>query len=147
MILDRWENLEQYAPLVPHLHEALAFCRGAMQLPAGRYAFDGGFVMIQEGTTVGPASEGDFEAHRTYIDIQVLLEGAEVVSWADIAALENVRPYQPDAWFFRGRAAADIPLAPGMACILFPHDGHKACRHLQTPSHYRKFVIKCPVEG
>ena len=117
MILDRFENLMKYEALIPNLAKAVEFCKTAGSL-----------------------------AHKEYIDVQVLAEGAEVMAWADISGLELAVPYKPDAWFFSGQATEVVKIQPGVAYVMFPHDGHKACCHLDTPTHYRKYVIKCPVQ-
>ena len=146
MILDRFENLMKYEALIPNLAKAVEFCKTAGSLAPGRYEFEGGFVLIQEGETASTPEEGNFEAHKEYVDVQVLAEGAEVMAWADISGLELAVPYKPDAWFFSGQATEVVKIQPGVAYVMFPHDGHKACCHLDTPTHYRKYVIKCPVQ-
>ena len=94
MILDRFENLMKYEALIPNLANALEFCKKAGDLAPGRYEFEGGFMLIQEGETAATPEEGNFEAHKEYIDVQVLVEGAEVMAWADLAGLELARALQ-----------------------------------------------------
>lgn len=55
----------------------------AGNLEVGRYEFDGGYFMVQKGTT-RPLEEGTFEAHRRYIDVQIVVEGSEELAWEDL---------------------------------------------------------------
>lgn len=40
--------------------------------------------------------EGTFEAHRRYIDVQIVAEGCEELAWADVSDLKTVIPYDKD---------------------------------------------------
>lgn len=46
----------------------------------------------------------DFEVHRNYLDVQILLDGSEMWEYADRADLAVKTPYDPEAdieWHFR----------------------------------------------
>ena len=76
MIIDRIKNIEYYETILPGLKNGLNTLRQLPSQEVGRYEFEGGFLMIQEGTTK-PMSEGTFEAHRKYVDVQIMLQGCE----------------------------------------------------------------------
>ena len=144
MILDSFSHVEEYA--LPHLPEALACFEQVKDLAPGRYEYDGGFILIQEGTP-SPITAGDFEAHRKFLDVQVLLAGAETIAWADLAELRCSEEY--DAGKDRGMYAGEgtiLSVKPGMCYVCFPHDGHKACGHVSEPTPFRKAVIKLKIE-
>lgn len=147
MILDKLSHINIYKDLVKNLDKGLAALEGQKDnLEVGRYEFEGGFFMIQKGDTK-PMEEGNFEAHRKYVDLQIVLEGSEEIAWAEIGDLEEAAPYneQKDAVYFSGPEKNHIQVDAGMFYIAFPHDGHKAIRHLQTPFSYTKVVMKLPV--
>ena len=57
MIIDRIKNIEYYETILPGLKNGLNTLRQLPSQEVGRYEFEGGFLMIQEGTTK-PMSEG-----------------------------------------------------------------------------------------
>lgn len=146
MVIDKLSRIHAYARALPHLVQALACLEKVRDADPGRYDFDGGFLLIQEGTTM-PIQAGDFEAHRKYLDVQILLEGAETIAWADIGDLTVSVPYneQADRSNHSG-SGCTIPIKPDMFYICAPHDAHKACGHVETPAHFRKVVMKLRLE-
>jgi YhcH/YjgK/YiaL family protein len=143
MLLDLLSRMDRYTGVIPHLADGLACLNEHREETApARYSFPGGYLMLQAGETKA-ADSGDFEAHRTYLDVQVLLEGSEVILWADADALEESVPYdsEKDKVLYRGEGSP-VAIRPGMCYICWPHDAHKACRHLDGPTTYRKAVIK-----
>ena len=73
MICDAWTCLKAYTQ-IPGLEEAAAFLQTADTLPCGEYPLSGGnFVRIQEYET-RPEEECRWEAHRSYADLQVILQ-------------------------------------------------------------------------
>ena len=147
MIIDRLSNICLYKPILPGLENGLKALEALGTEPAvGRYEFPGGFFMIQEGDTKA-LSEGKFEVHRKYIDVQIVLAGEETVGWSHISELGAAEPYdeEKDKQMIAGEATQCNRLTAGMVWIAFPEDAHKACRHLQEPTHYRKAVMKLPL--
>lgn len=128
---------------LPHISEGLA-CLQAHQdaIAPARYDFQGGYLMIQEGKTRSLA-EGLFEAHKRFLDVQVLLEGQETIEWADIDRLKAVVGYDEgtDKEMYQGSGTV-MTVHQGQCYICWPYDGHKACRHTEVSHHYRKAVIK-----
>ena len=147
MIIDKLNRIDRYHALLPHLDEAMARLEEIRDAAPGRYEYDGGFILIQEGTT-NPIDAGDFEAHRKYLDVQILLEGAETIAWADLDALRCSEEY--DAEKDRGMYAGEgvtVDITPGMFYVCFPQDAHKACGHLEAPTAFRKAVVKLRLEN
>ena len=146
MILDKTKNALLYEKMLPNLENALNKLKelGDDAKP-GRYEFEGGYLMIQEGDT-RPAESGDFEAHRKYIDVQVVLSGTEYVVWAPTPEMTVSEEYndEKDRAMLSGQAEYCIKINGGMFYALFPEDAHKACRDTGTGTHYRKAVIKLP---
>lgn len=102
--------------------------------------------MVQEGTTKS-MNEGTFEAHRKYIDIQILVEGSEDVAWAELSDLTEEIPYneEKDAARYSGEIKHTLHVTAGMCYVAYPHDGHKPVRHLNQEQSYTKIVMKLPM--
>ena len=97
----------------------------------------------------GDPGEKLFEAHRRFIDIQVVLAGSETLYWASLSSLEMREEYseEKDIAFYEGRAGLAVPLEPGWFTVLFPADAHKpGCLAPGAgPAPVRKLVIKVAV--
>ena len=146
MIIDRIEEQERYYPIHPDMELAFAFLAEAHDLECGRYELENGlFATVAEGDTV-QLEQGRIEAHRKYIDLQYCISGGERMSWAHIQEL-NIEQEDPehDCYFYTGRSTA-MSIRPGMFYIMFPSDGHRPGCHQEFPKHYRKVVVKIPVE-
>lgn len=147
MIIDAFENLENYQNILPNLIVALDKMKSVKNWVAGeKYAFSGGYVFFQEGVTK-PLAEAQFEAHKKYIDVQVVLEGAEYLAWNKIDDLVETIPYQPekDVQKFHGESLHTTRVSEGMAYVCFPWDGHQAVFHIEKPLRYKKAVIKLEI--
>lgn len=146
MIIDRTEHLRTYADILPGLEAGLAAIEALPELKDGRYEFDGGFFLVQSGQT-NHFDGGEFEAHRDYLDVQMLVGGAEEVAWEDISALTVSKPYVKDVELFTGPVERFCRIDAGMFYAAFPQDAHMACRHSGTDPHtYKKIVLKLPLK-
>lgn len=146
MIVDRIEAMDKYCATIPHLAEALSIIRENPYIGEGKRYFDGGYMFFQAADT-RPAEDGTFEAHRDYLDLQILLDGMEYILWNHIANMEVVIPYnaEKDREDLSGEGTT-LLMKPGMCCLLFPQDAHKACRHIEQPGRYEKLVVKLKLQ-
>lgn len=146
MIIDKVENIRFYSPLLNNLDNALKAVSALEHLEPGKYAFDGGgYFMVQKGETK-PMDEGDYEAHKKYVDVQLVVEGSEEIAWADVSDLKEVSyDEDKDKMALSGGTEHRMNIGSGMCWIAFPHDGHKAIRHSGEKQSYTKIVIKLPV--
>ena len=146
MIIDLWENIGNYSNLIPNLPKGIAAVNKLESLEVGRYEFDGGFFMVQKGSTK-PMEEGYFEAHRNYIDVQIVVEGSEEVAWEHISKLNEEIPYneEKDALYLSGDTDCRFSVKAGMCYIAFPDDGHRPVRHVNEPHEFVKIVLKLPI--
>ena len=93
MIYDCFDNLNLYAAPGSLLHRALVYARDvAADVADGRIEIDGERIYASvAGYETGSRAERRFEAHRRYIDVQVLLAGEETIDVAldgDLPVLE-----------------------------------------------------------
>lgn len=146
MIIDRIEEQERYYALHPDMEQAFAFLAEAPDLDAGRYELENGlFATVSEGDTcpIGPVN---LESHKKYIDLQYCIAGGERMAWAHIQELNRVSSDPDhDNYFYTGMSTS-VSIRPGMFYIMFPSDGHKSGCHHEFQKHYRKVVVKIPVE-
>lgn len=116
-------------------------------LPLGRYDLteSGAYANIQEYTT---KDSSKYEAHRKYIDVQVVVSGREQIF---VSALEDLsdclQEYDAakDIGFWAVSSNSRSVLADSDHwVILFPSDAHMPCITLEEPSAIRKVVVKVP---
>ncbi|MGC9933438.1 YhcH/YjgK/YiaL family protein [Priestia aryabhattai] len=146
MIIDLIENLDEYRSINPKLSIGLEKLNGVEIDYNKRFDFDGGYLFFQEGTT-NPIDEGTFEAHKKYMDIQIVLDGSEYVAWAPINQLVVDIEYnaEKDVVRFNGSPKEIMKINKGMAYICLPHDGHKALKHINQATKYKKAIIKIEI--
>lgn len=146
MIIDKFDNIRFYNCLLNNLDSGLEAVKALRNPEVGRYEFAGGFFMVQKGETK-PMAEGTFEAHRKYVDVQIVVEGSEEIAWADLEDLKEEGEYDEakDKAAYTGAEENTMKISAGMCYIAFPHDGHKAVRHTGEQQSYTKIVMKLPV--
>lgn len=105
----------------------------------------GTYANVQEYETKDSAN---YEAHREYIDIQVVVSGREQIIVSRLEDLSDcVQEYDPDAdieFFATSANPRSVPADSSHWVVLFPSDGHKPCITLDQPSAMRKIVVKIP---
>ncbi len=140
--------MQQYTRSVPELFEAVKFAERVRKenLPVGKYPLEHGFVLVQEGMTRS-FEEGDFEVHRKYLDVQIIVAGQEYVEYADIKDLDVKVPFdeEKDLALMKG-VGSRMLITPGVFYLLYPEDGHKPCCHFDTPTHYKKVLAKIAID-
>lgn len=145
MILCPWKDIKRYEAVIPHLQEAVAFLEKLEDLTPAEYPLPHGVVKIQQGTT-HVLDETKLEAHRKYLDIQLVLKGREMFGWADLDTLTPSTPFsvEKDVGFYTGKSVP-ITVDAGYCYVLYPEDGHAPCSHLDTPTDYVKALVKLEV--
>ncbi len=118
-------------------------------LPLGRTAIEGDdiYVIISEAETRAPEA-ARFEAHRRYIDIQLVLRGQETIGVQPVSALVSSEAYDAskDIEFFTTPGEyATLALHAGEFAVFGPADGHMPSLHLDGPHVTRKAVVKVSV--
>ncbi|HWP67684.1 MAG TPA: YhcH/YjgK/YiaL family protein [Rectinemataceae bacterium] len=152
MISTQLETISRYKGLSPNLDRAIRWLEagGLESFPEGRVEIDGGkvYALVQRYPT---KALGDcrYEAHRNYIDIQLLLSGREIIQVRTVGGLDILEPYKPDIEFFKtppAGTAHEMLLQAGTALILYPEDAHRPCiavGGISEPAH--KIVVKVAV--
>ena len=142
MIICPWKEIGRYEAVIPGLKDAVEAINALTDLTPATYPLPTGKFMVQKGTT--HALEGaKLEAHEKFLDIQYVLEGSEVCGWAPTDSVEPTQPFdtEKDCGLYLGKSTP-ITMEAGMCYILYPEDAHAPCCHLETPTEYRKIVVK-----
>lgn len=154
MITDALNNLGKYGNLIPFTSEILNFVqtKDIASLTGGRHEIlgDSVFILIQEYFTQ-PAAEKEWESHRKYIDIQLVLEGKEFMGYSPVANLKAKGDYseENDIIFYENdsKDRGYVMVHKNHFCIFFPEDGHKPGLHQIEVQRVKKAVIKVAVQN
>lgn len=99
-----------------------------VNLPVAKYTIDGEnvFAPVSEYETKLPA-DGKWEAHKKYLDIQIVLSGKEQMGIAPITESTVTVPYNEtkDVMFVETTAGKDYHALPGTFFIFFPSQAHR----------------------
>ncbi len=107
-----------------------------------------GVFAIEQVYLSKPRAEGFFESHRKYIDVQVIVEGEELMEVEDIAQLVVAEAYDAERDFIKYAAtpaASVLRMRAGDGAIFHPADGHMPSLQWRGPVLVRKTVVKVPV--
>lgn len=144
MIYDLLENIGRYRGICPNLDTAIRFLMDTdlNTLPTGKTEIDGERVYLQIMDAVThELTEDSYEIHRAYMDIQIDLDGCEVIG----TALDQVTPvgeYSPDFQAVRAKADASCTMGPGRFIICMPCEAHAPGGLKARPQAIRKCVVK-----
>jgi YhcH/YjgK/YiaL family protein len=90
-----------------------------------------------------PKKAAFWEAHRRYIDVQYIFEGAERMGRADIRALKPSAEYDAEKDLQKLKGRGDFFTVPaGTFAIFWPHDGHMPDVAVKEPKPVKKVVVK-----
>ena len=140
MIYDTLENLSKY-PSLTRVKKFLDEQNGTI-LNNGKYEIDENcYVAVSEYET---GAGKDFEAHREYIDVQIVLSGREHIFVQDIhqGILATEYNKQKDIVFYKANDATPYILDGSNFLMLDVEDLHKPCVALEEPMTVKKYVFK-----
>lgn len=147
MIVDNIENCDKYYNLHIGIKTAFEFYKShnLKDFEAGSYKIDGDtlYVNINEYET---KEEQKLEAHKNYIDIQIMLNGQEFMGYTNI---NNTKPYivydeGKDVVFLHGDTDK-ILATENNFFIFFPQDAHKPSLCAGKPNKVKKAVFKIKI--
>ena len=135
-------NPEEWAAALKFLQES-----DLKTIALGRHDLtDKTYANVQEYTS---KTENVYEAHRLYIDIQVVISGNENIFVAPLdKATDVTKEYDAkgDCVLFADAADAKaVPADPENWVVLFPNEAHKPGMAVSQPSPIRKVAVKVPV--
>jgi YhcH/YjgK/YiaL family protein len=148
MILSALSQSSRYAALHPLFQRAFDYIRDTdlYALAPGRYPIVGEDLFAIVELVPGKTKEAArLEAHRKYIDIQLVLEGDETMGWKPLADCFNPvseHSEDKDIRFFHDAPASWVPVPTDHFCIFFPEDAHAP---LVGSGMVRKVIFKVAV--
>jgi len=146
MIIDHISCLEEYLNLSPRIAKGLTFLKSLDfdSLQPGRNDIDGDllFAISQEYETRDP-KDGKWESHRLYADIQMVVEGDELIGYAPLGSMAVKTEYvaERDCAIYEGEGDF-IRFQKGTFGIFFPQDVHMPSIAVDQPSPVKKVVVK-----
>lgn len=152
MIADSIRSCERYYSINEKFEKAFDFIKAAVAegYAVGRYELEGSelFALVQEyETKLG--SEGKFESHKKYIDIQFIISGCELMEVEDISRMTSSIPYneEKDVEFYEERGdVTSFVCRGGQYAVFFPEDVHRpAMTYGDARTPVKKIVVKVKI--
>jgi biofilm protein TabA len=147
MIADKIENIDTYRGIHENVDKAIEYLlkEDFVSLSPGKHQIHGDdlFIIISEYTTK-PKSESQYEAHRKYIDIQILIKGEENIYWLPVDGLNVSKEYseETDAALFEEASGSLICMERGYFALFFPKDAHMPGCSISRNIPVKKAVVK-----
>jgi len=117
-------------------------------LPEGKNKVgDTGIIYNCQRYDTHPFDWRKFETHDKYIDIQVIIAGAENIFLGDPATMETAVAYdaEKDIRFLAGRGSP-VLVNTGEFMLIWPHEAHApGCDPSAEKSAVHKTIVKIPV--
>jgi len=149
MIVTDLKHVDHQIAMTPALGKAIAFlrCPDLHTLADGKVEIDGDrvFAIVQRYATM-KSDTPKFEYHRTYIDVQFIVSGEEVIGWTPVERMEITEPYIADMDICFGSVEkgkwTPVYLQAGQLAVLWPEDGHAPKLAAGESAAVMKIVVK-----
>lgn len=143
MIIDKVENISKYSKIIPK--EVIEFLKISPDANTGHYEIVGSTYANIEEYLPKPYELCKYEAHKKYIDLQMLLKGEEDLEYRMAGGLDILEDYneERDIMFFKNKDTNSdiVHLIPYKFALIFPHEAHKP--QIKTKScPVKKVVVK-----
>ena len=145
MITGSIKDMERYRGISGEIAEALTFLK-TVRYGENPSKFTVNFSEAVPSDTDGAGNPKIFEAHRKYIDLHYIMEGAEQFGYANIGTLTPVTEYDEtgDYIFLKGEGSR-LTLRAGDFLIAFPEDAHIPALKSNQTVMVKRAVVKIPV--
>ena len=150
MIADTIENIGLYSG-IPGLKKVVEYINtnDISSLPVGRTDIDGNDLYVTiDHPQLKEANTARAESHDRYADLQLIIEGSEIMGYAAKSDMGEPVEAHPDSdiYFYKEGGFSRILFRKGMFAIFFPNDAHAPC--IKTPSceKVKKAVFKIKMQ-
>jgi YhcH/YjgK/YiaL family protein len=149
MIVDNISNGNLYFGVSARMEKALKYLQqnDFTKMDAGKYEIDGNdvFALVQKYDSK-PIANGVWEAHRNFIDVQYVADGAEQMGYAYLKSLNVSKEYDPagDYLLLEGKGIM-LNCQKGTFAVFGPEDAHMPCIAIDAPQPIVKVVVKVRV--
>lgn len=149
MIYDDIKNIKTYTEIDEKIADFIAGLNS--DVPTGRIYLSGDgltYANVDEYTTK-LHENCKLEAHKKYIDIQIMLDGVEELDYTDVEGLEVSEAYDAarDVMFFTApdKVLNKVVLAAGKFVLLYPYEAHQPqMAYKNSSAQVKKVVVKIP---
>lgn len=140
MIYDKLNNLKNY-PMLSRVKNFFISHKGE-ELADGKYIIDKNCYLVVSEYETGQGN--DFEAHKEYIDVQILVRGREYVFVQDIQKGKEITEYdsEKDIIFYTTDNSVAFLLDESTFILFDSHDLHKPCVAVTKSMKVKKYVFK-----
>ena len=152
MILDQLKNVKQYEGIHAGVDKALEAMKQytSDNYPLGKVEIDGDNVfLLLNCYETRSKEESKAEAHRKYIDVMYMVEGAETIYVKSVDSLKHITAeYTPEMEALLGDTDEDataVRLEAGSFVVLFPQDAHSPACHADGKQTVKKIIGKVKV--
>ena len=146
MIIGNIKDAKRYFGINKNFEKAFEFLK-SLSKDAFAESFEGegfhGGISVIERNMSEPVQEKRLEAHKKYLDIHFVIDGAEMIGYADIDTVTPETEYseEKDVWFLKGEQQKFV-LNEGDFCIVFPEDVHAPGTPVSKDGKLKKAVVK-----
>lgn len=128
MIFDKLSNLYLYRESIP-CYDLVSNAIDDLQRRKGSVVLSEEIICNQSEYSTHDKGLKGYEIHKKHMDIQLLLDGCEIIDIADVDTLAPREKFneEEDIGFFDGEKIGSIHISPGFFCILFPNEPHEPC--------------------
>jgi len=147
MIFDTIGNFRLYSKLSPQIANALKIAAQTNfgEISDGRYEVDSDklYYLVRRYKTKPPMEK--IEAHKKYIDIQLLVKGAEQIGYEPANQLKTHTPYSEEKdveFFFADGDITFLNMTKDDFAIFWPSDAHMPGCQVYKPQEVIKVVFK-----
>ena len=146
MIIAKKEHANCYKGIHPRLDKALELLQDddfIASVGADKVFIEGDalYAFRSEYTTV-PFEDTYFEAHKKYLDIQMIVSGQECAGIADPETLGEPFKEKPAFKGYHGEPEQYVTLRPDNFMVVFPGDAHRLKIAVNGPEPVSKVVFK-----
>lgn len=147
MIYDMLTNIERYRGISKNMDTAINFLAKTdlTALPLGRTEIDGDnvFANVMEAQAK-PVEELNFEIHKKYMDIQIDIEGTELIC-IGLGEAKELTPFSGDFGTVTVESSASCLMGPGRFIVCMAEEPHLPSAAALPDLHLKKCVIKVAV--
>lgn len=149
MITGNIKDCEKYYSVNPLFREAFEALKSFVEGKSEKYESDNLTFGVGCATSSNFSQDGKskvFEAHRKFLDIHFVVEGEEVMGYANVNDLTPITDYvEGDDYQLLEGYINKIRLSKGDFCIVFPEDAHIPCMSFEKDSPVKRTVVKIRV--
>ncbi len=143
MITDNLKNLKKYNIVSEKVADFLMSLSAKTQ--AGHYEIDD--TAYANVDIYNTKKNCKFEAHKKYIDVQMLLEGTEELDYISVDGLNITEAYDEkrDVMFFQNpeKTPDTLQLEPFKFALIYPYEAHRP--QMGNGQQVKKVVVKIAV--